>query len=395
MKRGIFQLLLIVASSVFLKGAVVAEPYVYGQGDCCVSDCCDPCNAKRFWADAEYLYWQIKRSPNTPPLVVSSFDPILNEDSGDVVIGGSNRKNDWRSGGRFGLGYWFDECYGVEATYLFLGDKQTKQFVTSDGLLGSPFLSLPFITPVGGLSATAIALPGVFSGSASLKVKNHMQGAELNGLANLGNICDPFQFKLIAGFRWWNFDEDFTFHTESTNLVAPDVFITRDRFQAQNNFYGGQVGIEAEYNMCSFFAKLKAKVALGANCQELTIRGSLLTNDFAIPPATDVAEFAGGYLAQPSNIGKHKRTDFAVIPEFNFDIGYKFTDWMAVKVGYTFIYVNKVVWTGNNIDPVIDPASSVAISGSPIVAAGEFPRAQHRTRDFWVQGVSAGLEFNF
>lgn len=381
---------------------------------CCgPSDCCD-----QFWVDAEYLYWTIKETSEHTPLVITGpAGSVLDGPGTTVLLGDEKRKHKWRSGFRGALGYWFDECrtFGAEVEYFILPDEKRHKSVSSSGLVGSDFLFVPFINAVTGLPAVEpIAVPGVFAGTATLKDKNRMQGAELNGLYSFdwGNdccnpCCDPccdsgkFKFVGLAGFRWWNFDERLSFTVDSP-FVPPlpaDIFITRDKFRAENNFYGGQIGLGLDYNYCDFLINVKAKIALGAMREELKINGDFVTNDFTIPPfnPTLPETFVGGIFAEPTNIGNHKHTQFAWIPEVDVNLGYQITECFRVKVGYTFLYVSKVLRAGNAIDPVINPSQSVSLTGNTAatlvgVAA---PLPSHNSKSFWAQGLNVGFEFSF
>lgn len=387
-KISILMLVCISSTSVFIH----ANPY-----DFCET-CCD-----RFWLDADYLYWKIKDSPEPVPLVVSGpvvndGVPTLGQPGTEVVLGGKKINTDWRSGGRFALGYWFDDarCLGVEASYFFLPSGSKSSTVSNDGSLGLPQLTIPFFNVLtGSESSTGLAVPGQFSGLATLKLCNRMQGAELNMLTTISSDCST-SFGLLAGFRYWNFNENLRFFTDSPNIPPRriDVFQTEDKFQAQNNFYGGQIGAAFDYSYCSFFLNVKGKVALGAMCQQGTINGSLLTDNFVL--GTPV-EYVGGYFALPTNIGRHKKTRFSVLPEVNVNIGYQITDCLRVQVGYTFLYVTNVLWAGKQIDRNINPTQSQAISnkGTAILVGEPSPKAKLGTEGLWAQGLNVGLGFKF
>lgn len=373
---------------------------------------CTACNSEPYtmlkchnqlWFDAEYLYWKIKDAPAPVPLltsgpVVPSFAPVLDTPGTEVVLGGKQVKNDWRSGGRFALGYWYEEehCIGWDLDYFFvLGDSWEKT-VSSDGSLGTPLLASPFFdVTTGQESSIGVARPGSFAGLAKLKLSNDMQGAELNGVMRVWSNCSA-KINILAGFRYWNFEERLTFFTSSPFIAFPDdVYNTKDRFHAKNNFFGGQLGIDLNYNGSCFFMNAKGKLALGAMCEDINIRGKLLTNDFT--NFEEVEHFEGGYFALPTNIGHHNRTKFAVIPEANVNFGYKLTERFHLKVGYTFLYVNNVLRASNQINRNINPSQSVAILTTPYVElVGEAsPKVLHKNTSFWVQGVNAGFEFHF
>lgn len=358
------------------------------------------CGCDQFWVDAEYLYWQIKNSPE--PVVLVAESSTAPATTIDPVIGGHSVQNNWRSGGKFSLGYWFEDTrhFGVEANYFFLPKESRSKSVSSSGAPGSLTLYAPFIDAVTGdvVFDNYIALPGSFSGIATRKVHNWMQGAELNAVAVFPCDC-CFNLSALLGFRYWNFDETLNFTTSSPNVTPPEgVFQTYDKFNVQNNFYGGQIGGSIDYSFDCFSVNVKAKVALGAMCEELGISGATFTNDFNPEPFTGtVVEYAGGYFALPTNIGHHNKTNFAVIPEVAINFGYQFTENFRVNVGYTFLYVSNMLWAGKQIDPVINSSQSVEYNGNPnssLVGVAK-PSANLKTSSLWTQGVNVGLEFQF
>ena len=362
-------------------------------------DYCDECCCERFWFDADYLYWKIKKAPEHVPLVVEGpfveSGPVLKQPGYSVVLGGKSLKTDWRSGGRFTLGYWFDDsqCLGGEVGYFILPSKSKRHSVCSNG---SPFLTLPYYDVVTGEeNSSPLSSPdptNPFAGTGRLKEHNFMQGAEVNLVTSTACDC-CFRYGLLAGFRYWNFTEKLTFDTNSPGIDTPDVFKTQDRFHAQNNFYGGQFGARLDYNACNFFFNIKGKVALGAMCQKLGIHGQFITDTLN----SELQKFNQGFFALPTNIGNHKKTRFSVIPEVNINLGYQVTECFRLKLGYTFIYATNVLWAGKQIDRKINPTQSIVLkNNSDVHLVGDpSPKASLKSESLWVQGLNVGLEFNF
>lgn len=342
----------------------------------------------RFWDEAEYLYWKIQDSPKPINLVQSDSH---------VVLGGKRVDTGWRPGGRFALGGWFDDqhCFGVEANYFFLPHVERSRSVSSDGSIGSALLTIPFFdVTLPGQSFTFLSLPGFVSGTAKLKVKNNMQGAELNGIIPIRSACN-YDLSILAGFRYWNFDEDLTFSTSSSTIFVGDVFKTKDKFNAHNHFYAGQIGLRLNCNYNCFFFNFKGKVALGAMHEKAIIKGRLATNDF--DGLTTVQNFSGGYFALPTNIGNHKHTLFSVLSEADFRLGYQWDNLINLYVGYTFLYVNKMLWAAKEMDSHINPTQSVALTGntSAKLVGQARPKARLKSESLWVQGLTVGVGYTF
>lgn len=376
-----------------------AADYCNYDNNCCSSD--------GFWLDAEYLYWKVQNGPKEVPFVIEGpfdvLDPVLTLDSpgSSSVLGGKSEKTDWRSGGKITAGYWFDDsrCFGAEISYFCLPNKSHSRTVFSDGTDGSTFLAIPFFDLASGTeSSTFLSFPGQYSGFARLKTWDRMQGVELNALASSSYDCNT-NYGFLGGFRYWNYEDSLTFETSSPNVVVPpaipDVYNTQDKFRTKNNFYGFQLGAYIDYSCNSFFFDAKVKVALGGICQKLNINGFLETNDFDVNGIVNT--YQGGYFTFPSNIGSHKKTKFSWIPEVNLNIGYKFSDCLKLKIGYTFLYVSNVLRAANQVNRNINPTQSVAIEFDPetVLVGTDLPRANLKSKSLWAQGLNVGLEFSF
>jgi len=366
----------------------------------------------RSWVDAEYLLWQIKEAPEPVPLAFSAPTtgslipfPILGDPGTEVVLGGHNFQPPIRSGGRFTVGVWFDDEHelGTEISYLFLANGSKSQSVASSGLPGSQFLLIPFFNvetlaeDSTGLAIPLGLIPGLaFAGSAVAKVSNYMQGAEWNVL-NTYSCCEGFDLKLLLGFRYWNFNETFTFKTSQPNVVAPlDTWLTEDKFKTNNQFYGGQLGLQFDYQCDCVFLNVRGKVALGGMCQTLTIDGILVTNDFSGFGST-FETFDSGYFAQSTNSGHHNHTSFSVIPEIDVKLGYQITPQWSVQVGYTFMYASNVMRASNQLDSNINPSQAPAINAIPstVLVGTPAPLVLNKTSSFWAQGLDVGVSFDF
>jgi hypothetical protein len=347
------------------------------------------------WFDGEYLYWWVKNSPS--PVALINEGPI--DTAQTTVLGGQSLDTGARSGGKFSAGYWFDakQVFEVDAGYLFLTSGNYSKTVSSSGLIGSPTLTYPYFNvQTSEEDFTGVALPDSFSGSATLKAKNSMQDAEFNGSFKVFNYQDQFNLRILSGFFWWNFHEKMTFTTDSPFVNPPiDIFYTQDTFQSTNNFYGGQIGFQGQYQWKKFSFLCKGQVALGAMDQKLSIEGKFVTNDFNNYGAPET--FSAGYAAMPTNEGAHNQTQFSVIPQVNAQIGCQIVKWLNLHIGYTFLYATNVMWASNQIDRNINPSQAPGISIDPsMTVVGEaLPKALMKTSGFWTQGINAGLTLQF
>src|SRR5262249_965812 len=163
------------------------------------------------------------------------------------------------------------------------------------------------------------------------------------------------------GFRYVYLRERLEFATTSPDFppVAGEFFNTSDTFDARNNFYGGQVGARAAWNLRPLSLSATRKVALRVMRPTVPVDGFTPTNDFTVNGGPGEV-FPGAYFSQPTNIGQHRRDRFGVVPEASASVGYQMTQSLRLSVGYTFLYLNDVVRPGEQIDRAINAGQSAA-----------------------------------
>ncbi|HEV3258853.1 MAG TPA: BBP7 family outer membrane beta-barrel protein [Gemmataceae bacterium] len=399
MKKGFFAAIALLLTSTCL---VQAQSAVAPSADSSI------------WVSAEYLMWWFKNSPAPVPLVTTG-DPTaavgglpvpgaIGGPSTQVLLGGSDIDTHGQSGGRFMAGYWADGAgtLGLEAGYLFSGEHSVTQSVASDG---STLLAVPFFNPlthadeIGPLAGLPTAGLGTFAGGDALTLASSLQGAELNGVMNVDS-CPSSRLDVLAGFRWLRLREDLSFATVSNDapgvardplFFTPFTFTTHDEFDAHNNFYGGQLGVRAEYNWGHFFFNAAGKIGLGEVHETATING----NSTEIVGKVTVG-FPGGVFAGPTNIGRYSRDQFAAVPEGSANVGFEFAQHARVFVGYTFLYISEVLRPGDEIDHTINPTrTGLATAGTTVPLDPARPAFDFRSSTFWAQGINAGLELHY
>jgi hypothetical protein len=378
---------------------------------CCPCQPCDSaCDSSRIWLSAEYLLWWFKDSPLPVPLVTTSTNlnvavPGAIGQSGTVVlIGNRGIETDERNGARFTAGMWLDcdHTMGVEGNYFFIASKTVSQGVVSNGttLLAVPFFNADNMME----SAFVRAMPGVTSGSALLTLTSRLQGAELNGVLNLGNRGRT-RLELLGGFRWIDFEEHLNFATTSLGIqtaLPPTgnnglVFDTLDRIRTRNDFYGGQLGLRGERQHGNWFVNGSVKVALGDMFEQANRRGTFTSNVFNSPAGGAVQSFSGfGAFVQPSNSGGAHRHEFAVVPEVGVNVGYSVRNGLRVFMGYDFLYISDVLRPGKQIDRTINFSQTVdSIAQGNGFTPGNRPGPGLTSSDFWAQGINFGVELRY
>ena len=327
----------------------------------------------------------------TPPLVSTG---ALGDPGTKVLLGGDDLDTNPNPGLRLTAGYAFSERWGLDSSVFYIPTRTTSRGVSSSGRVGSTDLFVPVIDATTGREDPQnISAAGFFSGRAHEELSNSLLGAELNGTMRLA-AGPAWRVDLIGGFRYLRLKETFIFTTDSPNIPPQtiDVYSTVDRFDATNNFFGGQLGARARGDWGAWFATGSVKVGLGAMRQTVEIEGTLLTNDFN-NFGTPVAYPGGGYFATPTNIGQRTRTVFAVVPEAGLNVGYRLTPWMSIVAGYTFLYASDVVRAPQQINRNVNYSSFDAPPGVP--TGPQEPSFKFKSSSFWAQGLNVGIALGF
>lgn len=310
------------------------------------------------WFSADYLLWWT-RNDRVPALVtagVAANAGVLGPAGTTQLFPGGEEDSGVRSGGRFTLGFWFQDTRGagMELGYFFLGNHSAEVAAGTEE------------------ANVAGAAPGTFFVTQS----STLQGAEVNAVANLAD-GGGFRLDFLGGFRYLQLDEALRIEQDFVWPDLSELDTWDDAFHTHNRFYGGQVGARAEWMLQRLFVNATGKVALGVTQERVSIGGGLtqaVVSDGFQPLAVPVTGVQvihspiGGLLADPASF---RRNRFAVVPEVGLNLGYQLTSCLRLSTGYSFLY-----W------------SSVARPGDQVTGAS-------RTTSYWAQGVTFNLGLNF
>lgn len=314
-----------------------------------------------------------------PALVTtnSSTTPTLGNSNTTVLFGDDTVNKDATSGGRFGLGMWFDPCqsHGIEFTYMGLGSETTSYYASSDDytILGRPFFNIE--TAVADADLISYASPA-YSGWVNVVAETNFQGTELlyrRGTRRYGDSKVDF----LVGWRWLQLKDELRIN-ESLTSVGGTIDLS-DQFSTRNNFNGAEFGIQWQRPMSEHWTfEALGKAAIGKSHSVVTIAGQ------------QTADPNQGLLAMDSNSGTHTRDSFSAITEFGLSLKRRFGCGLEMSFGYTLVYWGDVMRAGDQIDLNVDPRQ---IPPSPQSAT--HPEVPMKASDFWTQGLHAGLEYAF
>jgi hypothetical protein len=372
------------------------------------------CPAWRTWVSAEYLLFFFKSAP-LPPNLITRGSPLdlqpgaLGQPGTSVLT--DNRSVDFGpfSGGRLSAGFWLDpdQTIGLEAIG-FLTQTQMNTYREHSGPLGLPVLAFPHLNADGSQGAFVASNPGLIGqpsiGSVGYAAASQLWGSEGNLVSRI--YRDPhLRVQCLAGFRYLDLSEkldlDFERHPIGGGatsylgfpVVDPEAVSVVDSFHTRNQFYGGQVGLSADYRWSQFVFSLGGKVAVGDTHESVNIAG---VSNLQLGTAT-LATTDAGHFALATNSGRRTQDQFGIVPEVQFKIGYQILRNLSGFIGYDFLYWNQVVRPGSQVDQTVDtrqvPTSS-AYGGFPFPKITA-PEALFNRTDFWAQGLTFGMELTY
>src|SRR5262245_20897417 len=350
--------------------------------NCCptVFDANQGNGGSRFFVRGEFLSWWT-HSAGGPPLLTTTTTPFPTPDAngnvpisalgnigsigapGTVVLLNSKDLNtEYRPGFRVGFGYWCDCCgtHGIDGSIFFTGRQSQRFDANSDqfSTLFRPFFAANPVSDLGNqpgqfreiVAATSLGINGSFAA----ENRSFFWGADVNYRCCLWRSCTVHS-DAFAGFRYLNLDERLDIYESITatrsinfvndmgnvvsNLPAGSMFTAQDHFKTDNDFYGGQIGVDTNYQRDRWSLNVRPSVALGVTHQQVCIAGS----STATVPGLGTQNNVGGLLALNSNIGCFTKTPFTVVPELQLRVGYQLTDRLKFTVGYDFLYWSEVV----------------------------------------------------
>jgi hypothetical protein len=374
-----------------------------------------PARLPRFWTGAEYLLWWIKDDRTPGPLVTTgpAGDPhqgVLGNPTTGVLYDGSHLNHELNSGVYLFGGMWLDneQRVGLEVGGFTLETHTISGKEYSNRTNGAPVIARPFFNVVTGhedaevITSPLDPLGGRYLGGVQVFSDSRTWGAEANAVSQLGWFGSG-NWKVLGGFRYLGQRDQLRFSQSSTVLTPgtvgflgapappPDIVSIRDYFETRNNFYGGQAGGSVDFYWGRLNLNLLAKVGLGSTQEELYVDGHTLLTD----PTGKTLRAAGGLYTQPTNMGDFTRGRFAVVSETGVRLGYQITPWLRSTFGYTFLYWSDVVRPGEQVNRNLDPRQvpSNLLYGAPGTPLQ--PVRQFESVDFWAQGLTFGLSFQF
>ncbi len=384
--------------------------------------------------EAEYLAWFVKKNPIPVPLVTfasldDSIPGAIGQPHTHVLLGNQRIGMGWMQGFKM-IGGWNHCNFGIEASYFLLPKVQDQKSIQTSGQVGSPNLAAPVfdVTGVWGLNGvsgeTIFILPGplvefpFFLGIFRLDLETRLQGAEIFGFYPFTKEC-RWSFCGLLGMRWLELKESLKFQANTDTVpnspLTPNIAEYTDHFKTMNNFVAGSFGLIGQFNWHRLHFDAKILGSIGANLERLKIFGSATPGTGTVWFSTkDAGNISGGIFSEPSNIGTHHRSPFAFAFETKLESVFEINPYWALDVGYTFLWISKVLRPGNQIDRKINSTRSAlgdasrkttGIGPGPVTFPDQqsaplpdgpiAPQVLFKQSSFWAQGLNAGITLSF
>ena len=322
-----------------------------------------------FWVRGDYLAWWMKNAPLPLSLVTGNganpTQELLNTNQSFGVF----------SGFRVDAGGWLDSynTFGLEGTFFGLQNR-SRTFAADSDAAGNPTLAFPFTNQTPGAvgdTLMPIASPGLFAGSVHVTSTLQLLGAEANSIVTLMRE-GGFELFGLAGLRYVDLRENLNIATVSNDITTTPATLLSlsDQFNTRNQFYGGQIGARLNWESDRFGLDVTGKLAIGATHQTIDVSGSSTQSG----PGGVNGTFPGGFFTQNSNIGHFASNQFGMIPSVELKFSVFLNSQLRAFVGYDFLYWNRVVRPGSQLDHNVNLTQSAVLGASACWA----PRIRRR-----------------
>jgi hypothetical protein len=363
----------------------------YPQTGACGLACggCYPCYT---WGSIDFVYmW--RKGQTYPPLVTTN--PIGTSDTAAgtldnpttrVLFGGNGVDAYPTPGGRAEVGIWGNQCQtvGIGGRFLAIGDEVHSFNLsnTSNPIIGVPLIELdPFEV---GENAILAAHPDRGPGSVAFNSTAYLYAGDAFLRFKFWEDC-VHRLDLVGGYTFAKIGDGFTFDLVNTDATGTRREL-RDEFAMTNRFDGASLGgLYVVRGNCWSFTML-GKCGLGTMRHTANITGTTDTTANGVVTTT-----SGGLFAQPTNIGRHEQSEFAIMPEMQVKVGYRIHQCLEITAGYNGLYWNRMAQAGEQVDRTLN---STQFEGGTLTGAPR-PEFAFHLRDYWVQGITLGLQGSY
>lgn len=349
-----------------------------------------------FFVSLDYLLWWMKPVCLKPPILTagSPLDAVpgaIGQPGTSVLVGETRYEFAGASGLRPKIGFFLTDdarlSVEVEAFALETVASHTGYIAGPN----SPNTYLPYVAPDASHQALPFAAPGIVNGSVLSTGTSRLWGGEVNGvLLALFNDYERcrLQLSILGGFRYLELKDRITLRNSQTLAGNPNVGAFGEAsMETLNQFYGVQLGQRLEYVWRRGSLGFYGKLAVGETNLGSDFRGTPLVGTPIFPGV-----IPGPIQVLPSNAGTQSVYRISLVPEIGTNLKIAITDRAIVNLGYSLIYMNRILCPGDLMDPRVNPTQLPfrgPVQGPLLPALGTIHT------DYFAHGINAGLEFRF
>jgi hypothetical protein len=137
-----------------------------------------------------------------------------------------------------------------------------------------------------------------------------------------------------------------------------------NRASVSNNFHAGQIGLAGEYRAGGWYVAGAVKMAFGTVTSEVNTTGMF----------NGAQGRVGNSWQRLDGLTMARRSDFAVMPSLNVQLGRQISPHIRLYTGYSFTFLSHAARLGDALNPLNTSLAST---------------------NFWVQSIGFGAEFRF
>jgi hypothetical protein len=336
---------------------------------------------QRFWVTPEFLMMWSKDGPvhdvGVTTNIVTWTDPAAR-----FIFKNNDQDYGMQLGGRLTFGMWADDerKWGFELSGFALMENE-DHFAARNNLFNFPVFEtrlgreIPEDSPF-------------YSRPVPLKISSASQlwSVEGQGLHNLKR-GENLSLDLAFGIKHLDLSEDFQLHLAPGNdIVIGGYSDHMDSFETNNRFLGAKAGLKFQYTAWErLLIDVQPAVSLGADMEELHVSGHFIEGG---------AHGPGFLYTGASNIGTHRKTDFAVVPEMKVGLGCKVAKNITFNASYNFLYASDVLRPGWQITRRVNESQILGGVFGPTEPPAD-PHARMKSSDYWAQGIGVNLKIKF
>ena len=345
----------------------------------------------------DYVFFWYNPRPGFPGLIttgsIADTTPGAFGQPNTVVLQDAAARQPQRPAGQVTFTYFLvdPEAMSIRASFFLIETRSMRQAFSSDAT-GFPLIARPFFNvDTGAEDAIVLADPGAFVGSASESIRTRIMGADANLRLHTPSIYySSSGITLFGGMRWFRLEETYESFDTSTDITGAVISRTfSDRFQARNEFWGAQLGVEAQYQFFGITFSAMGKVAAGPVHQTLIISGATSETDLTTGVVTADTQ---GIYARPSNVGTYRRSRFALMPEAGGKASIPLSHTLSVHVAYSVFSLTEAIRPVDHIDRRV---SVVPLGAGTTVGSGFPPPPTFQSHTFVGQMFNIGLELRY